>query len=79
MFIIQENSYFKPYEYDTGFAIKSSPNLTANISDPIHEIEIDIPQMILSEPIVFSEEELVDVADKNDYRPLLDSDPTDEF
>lgn len=71
MFIIQENSYFKPYEYDTGFAIKSSPNLTANI--------IDIPQMILSEPFVFSEEELIDMADKNDYRPLLDSDPTDEF
>lgn len=71
MFIIQENSYFKPYEYDTGFAIKSNPNLTANI--------IDIPQMILSEPFVFSEEELIDITDKNDYRPLLDSDPTDEF
>ena len=78
MFIIQENSYFKPYEYDTGFTIKSSPNLTATISNPIQEIEIDIPQ-ILSESIVFSEKELIDVADKNDYRPLLDSDPTDEF
>jgi len=78
MYMIRESSYFKPYEDDTGFAIDSSPNLTAIISDLVQEIEIDIPR-ILSEPFVFSEEELIDMADKNDYRPLLDSDPTDEF
>lgn len=74
MFVIQEFSYFKPYEEDTGSTITTSmPDLTAAISNPIEEMGIDIP-LILSEP-----EEVISIAEKNDYRPLLDSDPTDEF
>lgn len=78
MFVIQEFSYFKPYEEDTGLTITTSmPDLTATISNPIQEMGIDIP-VILSEPTDFPEE-LISIAEKNDYRPLLDSDPTDEF
>ena len=75
MFVIQEFSYyFKPYEEDTGLTITTSMHdLTAAICNPIEEMGIDIP-LILSEP-----EEVISIAEKNDYRPLLDSDPTDEF
>jgi len=74
MFVIQEFSYFKPYEEDTGLTFTTSMHdLTAAISNPIEEMGIDIP-LILSEP-----EEAISIAEKNDYRPLLDSDPTDEF
>jgi len=78
MYVIQKCSYFKPYEDDTGFSdINSTPNLTAKIINPIQEIGIEIP-LSLSMPIA-SQEEMIEMAEKSDYRPLLDSDPTNEF
>jgi hypothetical protein len=79
MLVIQEYNYFKPYSDDTGLTlIDSMPYLTASIvTNPIQEIAFDL-EPILIEPFDIYDE-AINLVEKNDYRPLLGPDPTDEF
>jgi len=76
-YIIQENSYVKPYKDDTGVTVvNSSSNLTASINDLMEEIGFEIP---LERAELLIPERMIEISEESDYRPLLDSDPTDEF
>jgi len=77
MYIIEINSYQKPYEDDTGFTNITS-SLTAKIDNPINEIEIDLSMGPIELELI-SQAQVVEVDNKGDYQPLLQNDQTKAF